>query len=190
MAQKLRKQGFTILLDPQGDGNCQFAAVADQLKRLNLVGKDTNVDQIKNRVIEFLERNDYLRSIYRDSRDRNLDTVIELLRRTNEYGDELTLFAISNIYGIQIIIIKAEEYGIKKDSDGNLYQPDRLVNAGGGNFSESMNTILLGFADGGAGDAHQDAGHYFSITIDETLIPIYGRFVSLGGGILLEGKSF
>lgn len=121
----------------KGDGNCQFRAVADQLW-----GDEERYDTVKQCAMAEMDKN------YSRYDDFILDSgYMARMRKNGEYGDNLTLWAIANEMGLEILVIT--------DSPGQnvrCIQPDDEV--------EITRTIILAHWGEGTGD------HYTSVVED------------------------
>ncbi|CAC5407834.1 unnamed protein product [Mytilus coruscus] len=105
-----------VAFNPPGDGNCQFAAISHQLQRL---GISRSAETLRREVITYLGQTSRLGSA--DNRVLWSNMIIEsrsdyLLRmaRDTEFGDQITLQAISDMFNVQIVIVfKPRDYFIK-----------------------------------------------------------------------------
>lgn len=95
--------GPTRRLPAQGDGNCQFRAIADQLwgsqaqhglvRRLACAQLEAHPDAYKGFVTSGPSYSDYLRR----------------LRRNGEWGDHVTLQAVADKLGVEIALVTSFE---------------------------------------------------------------------------------
>jgi hypothetical protein len=115
------------------DGNCQFRAVANQLKQLNPMYKDKSEEDIirdlrKNVINELKRKRNFFEAFSPTSggsdpsQDINIgiDSFIwRLEANPSEYGDDRTLLAMANILGQDIIVLHPNgQHG------QDLYRPD------------------------------------------------------------------
>lgn len=86
-----------------GDGNCQFTCISLALKtaRTDLCESDRSIQSIKNAIITEMK---YNRNKYEPFITCPFDQYIERLEKNGTYGDELTLRAAANWYGISILV--------------------------------------------------------------------------------------
>ncbi len=136
----------------EGDGNCQFAAVSDQL-----FGHPKFHSQIRKLVADWLRANANFKV---DSHTR-LEDFLELdcfptwqsycdyIAEDGNWGDQTTLKAIAEIFSVEIIIISSV-----KTPQGS--QPVTIIKPTNG--SECNKAILL---------SHWHELHYSSLCIDE-----------------------
>ena len=77
-----------------GDGNCQFRAIADQL-----YGSSDRYAEVRANIVEHLRSNS---SRYSAFEPESYDAYIENMGRDGTWGDHVTLQAASNLYGLEI----------------------------------------------------------------------------------------
>ena len=77
-----------------GDGNCQFRAIADQL-----YGSPDRYAEVRTGIVEHLRSNS---SRYSAFVPESYDAYIENMGRDGTWGDHVTLQAASNLYGLEI----------------------------------------------------------------------------------------
>ena len=99
-----------------GDGNCQFRAIADQL-----YGSSDRYAEVRANIVEHLRSNS---SRYSAFVPDSYDTYIENMGRDGNWGDHLTLQAASNVYGLEIRVYTSYdedwERVIRPADDGNI----------------------------------------------------------------------
>jgi len=99
-----------------GDGNCQFRAIADQLYGLSDLYAEVRTD-----IVEHLRSNS---SRYSAFVPDSYDTYIENMGRDGTWGDHLTLQAASNVYGLEIQVYTSYdgnwERVIRPTNDGDI----------------------------------------------------------------------
>ncbi|KAG1650241.1 OTU domain-containing protein [Nymphon striatum] len=95
---------LSVQLDPAGDGNCQFAALSDQLGNVGIFSSSATLrEEIVNDLIDrplnqagvhlrnFVDNNDFDQYVYR-------------MKRTGTYGDHITLQRTTDIFNVQIVV--------------------------------------------------------------------------------------
>ena len=90
---------LTVSLDPAGDGDCQFAALVNQLNKLGIF-KSAHV--LREEAVSHIEsfKEFYSEFIF----DESVDDYITKMRRKGTFGDHLTLTALAREYNVQIYI--------------------------------------------------------------------------------------
>ena len=119
-----------------GDGNCQFRAIADQLfgspyryaeVRANIVPSPYRYAEVRANIVEHLRSNS---SRYSAFVPDSYDTYIENMGRDGNWGDHLTLQAASNVYGLEIRVYTSYdgnwERVIRPTDDGNIRRAIQL----------------------------------------------------------------
>ena len=105
-----------------GDGNCQFRAIADQL-----YGSSDRYAEVRANIVEHLRSNS---SRYSAFVPDSYDTYIENMGRDGNWGDHLTLQAASNVYGLEIRVYTSYdgnwERVIRPTDDGNIRRAIQL----------------------------------------------------------------
>ena len=105
-----------------GDGNCQFRAIADQL-----YGSPDRYAEVRANIVEHLRSNS---SRYSAFVPDSYDTYIENMGRDGTWGDHLTLQAASNVYGLEIRVYTSYdgnwERVIRPTDDGNIRRAIQL----------------------------------------------------------------
>ncbi|WOK94904.1 OTU domain-containing protein [Canna indica] len=81
----------------QGDGNCQFRALSDQLYRT-----PEHHEFVRQQVVEQLKSHP---KIYEGYVPMAYDDYLKKLSRSGEWGDHVTLQAASDSYGVKIFVI-------------------------------------------------------------------------------------
>ena len=101
--------GLPLSFDPVGDGDCQFAAIADQLQLINITG-NISTSVLRAQAVSYLANTPCLgnqntttwfASLVQETRGSYLDWMAE----RGSYGDQITLQAISEHYNVQILIL-------------------------------------------------------------------------------------
>ena len=100
-AKAIEDQGFKLLYNPPGGGNCQFAALLHQAKRM---GTLRSPETMRKEIVEYLKSNPFdsngfpFWSIWQMI--RSLADYITHMARDGTYGDQITLYAAANLYNI------------------------------------------------------------------------------------------
>lgn len=103
----IEDQGFEIVFNPPGDGNCQFGALAHQL---SLVGIYRSPETMREEIVRYLETNAVdkdgfpLLEMIPDNEFSSWNDYVEYMARNHTYGDQITLFAAANIFNIDVHI--------------------------------------------------------------------------------------
>ena len=111
---------FTQCFDPQGDGNCQLAAVTSALQQFGIMG---TAMEIRMEVVEYLNWN----SVAPGRMHLELFTSVlwltyfQRMSRFSAYGDEITLRTISNRYGVELRIVSTLVQHAVVDITDTLY---------------------------------------------------------------------
>ena len=97
------RSGYSIHLNPSPDGNCQFAAIADQLQIKNIETLSANKMReaavcymLEYRQSPFNDRQDFAET-FDSTRYSSFEDYISMMREQATFGDHLTLQAISEI---------------------------------------------------------------------------------------------
>ncbi|CAC5378590.1 unnamed protein product [Mytilus coruscus] len=146
---------LTVAFNPPGDGNCQFAAILHQLQRLGIY---RSAETLRREVITYLGQTSRLGSA--DNRVLWSNMIIEsrsdyLLRmsRDTEFGDQITLQAISDMFNVQIVIVSTLNHGT------TLLRPD-----GSNIITRHLPIITIGHYPEGHGE------HYLSLTYNHNAV--------------------
>ena len=98
---EITNQGYAIIYDPPGNGDCQFAALPYLLQR---IGVYRSPSTLREETVWYLEAND------RDHEGWPLElfvatpwsSYIQQMRRSGTFGDDLTLRAVANLFNVEI----------------------------------------------------------------------------------------
>ena len=106
--------GLKIALNPKGDGNCQFAAISNQLSFIGISKcektlRDETVSYLSNH--EVLGCNNLDKTKWHQSVLETPEIYLERMATEYEFGDQLTLQAMSEMLNVQIIIISTLKNG-------------------------------------------------------------------------------
>eukprot|EP00004_Rigifila_ramosa_P012883 TRINITY_DN2832_c0_g1_i3.p1 TRINITY_DN2832_c0_g1~~TRINITY_DN2832_c0_g1_i3.p1 ORF type:complete len:224 (-),score=45.64 TRINITY_DN2832_c0_g1_i3:14-685(-) len=100
LSLKLSELGL-VVKKINGDGNCQFSALADQI-----LGAPELHREVRELVIQQLLAN---KSVYSHFMSGDYDTYCSKMANVGEYGDHITLQAAADAYGIKITCITSSE---------------------------------------------------------------------------------
>ena len=140
-------------IDVEGDGNCQFRALAHQIysneEKHSVIRKQVYLQLLnnKNYYCNFVDSNyeDYINNIYQgpDQQDEN--------NFYRGWGDHITLQAAADVYRIRINVIMRDESGMRESI------PRDYEN------SKNLRTVTLAFYNYSNDIADDTCGHYRSI---------------------------
>ena len=108
------RAGYSIRLNPLSDGNCQFAAIANQLQAHNVtaISSFDLRELVVNYIIEFRSSPFNVRpdfgELIDDSRYSSFEDYVNRMRMNTTFGDHLTLQAISELYLVRINVVSTE----------------------------------------------------------------------------------
>ena len=97
-----------IVKDTGGGGNCQFHSIGDRLGALGKLGNDglpltkNSYEFLRKEAVNHINRN---RKAYNSYILIDFNTYLAKMGHTTEWGDHITLLALSRIYGVNIIVI-------------------------------------------------------------------------------------
>jgi len=104
--EEFSSQGYDVVFNPNGDGNCQFSAI---IHHLNNIGIFRSPETLREEICSFL----------RDNPDGVDGTPLELFAgmpwneylsnmiNNGTYGDQLTLQAVANLYQVKLVIVSS-----------------------------------------------------------------------------------
>ena len=111
-AKAIEDQGFKLLYNPPEGGNCQFAALLHQAKRMGIL---RSPETMRKEIVEYLKSNPFdsngfpFWSIWQMI--RSLADYITHMAHDGTYGDQITLYAEVNLYKIDIQIVSSLRVG-------------------------------------------------------------------------------
>ena len=95
-----------IAVNPIGDGNCQFSDVAHQLQN---IGIHRSAMTLRHEVVDFLLQSPTLGRQHlipwSSSLTESRQAYLSRIRRMSEYGDQITLQAVAQIFHVQFLIV-------------------------------------------------------------------------------------
>ena len=102
--RSITEQGYEVLFDPPVDGNCQFSMDAYPLRNLGIFRSTVTLG---NDVINYLNTNDispdgFLLELFAGIL---WCQYLNEMKRNGTYGEEITLRALANVFGIEIIVV-------------------------------------------------------------------------------------
>ena len=109
-AKAIEDQGFKLVYNPPGDGNCQFAALSHQTKRLGIL---RSPETMQKEIVEYLKSSLYksdgfpLLEHLADDEFACWDDYITHMARDGTYGDQITPYAAANLCNTEIQIISS-----------------------------------------------------------------------------------
>lgn len=91
---------MNIAMDPNPDGNCQFAAISHQLGKIGIY-KD--VDALRKEAVHHIVENRYFYETF--VYDETFDEYVKNMSKNGTYGDNLTLIALMREYNLQCLVV-------------------------------------------------------------------------------------
>lgn len=144
--------GLPMIMNPSGNGNCQFAAVSHQLLQYGVYRSE---ETLRHDVISFLrrspalgDRSSTLGENWRNSLLEHPEMYLLRMARNFEYGDQITLQSVSQLYNVQILIVSTI------NSATTLISPD-----GGSILSNHIPLLIVGHYPEGAGEHYVSLGY-------------------------------
>ena len=102
----IEDQGYYIVFNPLGDGNCQFAALANQMSALGIFRSQ---ETLRKEIVQYLEENaldvDGFPLLELVPEFNSWEDYLQYMARSNTFGDQLTLYAAANLFNINIHVI-------------------------------------------------------------------------------------
>ena len=141
-----RAEGFSVQLDPTPDGNCQFEAMAEQLRRIGIY---RSITSLRREIVNDLQHRPTtsdgtsLESFVHDS---DIQTYLDEMDKSGTYGDHVTLQRASVMYNVQFIVLSS------------IGPHATQIVSPSGRYSPELQTLLVlsHFAEG-------DGKHYVSL---------------------------
>ncbi|XP_044508238.1 OVARIAN TUMOR DOMAIN-containing deubiquitinating enzyme 11 isoform X1 [Mangifera indica] len=96
LSERLATYGL-VELQIEGDGNCQFRALADQLFR--------NPDYHKHVRKEIIKQLKHFRKLYEGYVPMNYKSYLKKMKKSGEWGDHVTLQAAADRFGAKICLV-------------------------------------------------------------------------------------
>ena len=117
------RKGFAVI-DVEGDGNCQFRAVAESFRAS--LGVHVHFRALRERAVEFIQTNVlYFRPFFYDGYDEHYYSVT--MRNDKTWGDHVTLVAMAGFLRVQIYVMGATKFhDCMCHFESNAVQTDRL----------------------------------------------------------------
>jgi len=144
--------GFLLKYDPPKIGNCQFDALADQLRYVKGPNFQLSSKDIRDSVVTYMEKHPEIFEGFCGKNNTTWNEYILQMKSPDEYGDHLTLTACLKLYGVSIMILNASS---KERS--LLLRSDEISSKETVNLEQ---TLILGYYPEGQGS------HYVSLKAD------------------------
>ena len=138
--QEFQRQGYRLIYNPPGDGNCQFSAVSNLLRNF---GIHRSPQSLRKELVAYLNENDsdengwplelYLGAPFSE--------YIYEMQQDGTYGDELTLQTMANMYNIEFSVISTLRREGQLTVSPINFQPRGVAVLG--HFAEVRNTTML-----------------------------------------------
>ena len=112
---KLASMGLTRI-NVKGDGNCQFRSV---LLGLGEPSDDGSIKQLRENVVAWLRNN---RSYMNGRETLPTDVYLSQMKMMKEWGDDLTLLALANIFRCRIVAVCADGLDVETRPLENVQQ--------------------------------------------------------------------
>ena len=144
-ARIIEDQGYDIVYNPLGDGNCQFAALANQLSALGIFRSE---ESLRKEIVGYLEENpvdnEGFPLLELVPEFNSWEDYLQYMARSHTFGDQITLFAAANLFNVNVHVVSTLGPG-----SSHTFQPI---------FSNAMGTIHLGHF------AENHGEHFVSLT--------------------------
>lgn len=101
-----------------GDGNCLFRSVSDQL-----YGTEDYYAQIRKFCMDYIS---YEKNFFQDYISEDIDDYIEMKRKDGEWGDDVEIQALSEIYSRPIEIFVFDDVPIRTFHEDNASEIEPL----------------------------------------------------------------
>lgn len=98
----IEDQGYDIVYNPPGDGNCQFAALANQLSALGIFRSQ---ETLRKEIVGYLEENQLDNEGLPLQEFSSWEEYLQYMARRNTFGDQLTLFVAVNLFNVNVHVI-------------------------------------------------------------------------------------
>lgn len=91
-----------MILDVDGDGNCLFRSLSDQL-----YGTEDHHDQLRQEVCKYMEaHSDHFENFFTDESGETFEDHLEEMKELGTFGDNFELVAFANLYNVDIHIYR------------------------------------------------------------------------------------
>ena len=108
----IEDQGDDIVFNPLGDGNCQFAGLANHL---SVLGIFRSQETLPEEIVLYLAENpldvDGFVLLELVPKFNLQENYLQYMARSNTFGDQLTLYAAANLFNINIHVISTLKLG-------------------------------------------------------------------------------
>ena len=93
---------FSVLLDPDGDGSCQFSAATDHLRRLGIEHSGLS---LRHDIVRYLRKNADIHEFRNYIEGNDIDNYLEGMSQMGTYSDHITLQAIADLFAIKVQVV-------------------------------------------------------------------------------------
>ena len=102
--------GYEIEYDPPKDGSCQFSCLSEELKHLGIA--QLSAIELREEIINYLSKESVKPDFKEFIENSDLQTYLQKMALQKTYGDNLTLQAATERFGLHISVIssKGEKY--------------------------------------------------------------------------------
>ena len=104
----IEDQGYELVHNPPGNGNCQFAALAYHLR---LLGISRSAETLRKEIIRYLTTHpldeDGFPLYERVPHFQSWEAYVVNVAQDHTFGDQLTLFAAANLFNVNIQIVSS-----------------------------------------------------------------------------------
>ena len=97
-------QGYDVVFNPPGDGNCQFSALAHLLQT---VGVFRSEESLRREIVRYLTENPNTQDGFPIELFAGIPwpQYLASMAQNGTYGDHITLQAVANLYNVELVII-------------------------------------------------------------------------------------
>ena len=160
-------QGFQIEYNPDGNGNCQFSALAHQLKSIGIFRSDKT---LRKTITDYLRENPldndgFPLMAYVYDFD-NWNDYVDNMASDGTFGDQQTLLAAANLFNINIVIISTLGPGGTHVISSNVGSPVATVYLG--HFAEDHGIHYVSLRCSNRGDCNQNTPNIRGSESDES----------------------
>ena len=137
-----RAEGFSVQLDPTPNGNCQFEAMAEQLRRIGIY---RSITSLRREIVNDLQHRPTKSagtSLESFVHDNDIQTYLEEMEKSGTYGDNVTLQRASEMYNVQFIVLSS------------IGPHATQIVLPSGRYSPELQTLVLGHFAEGDGEHH------------------------------------
>lgn len=124
MLEYFSSSNFHIQLDPQPDGDCQFAALADQLRSIGIFRSTIS---LRDEIVVNLQSNPQTMhgTPLANYVEGTWDAYLHSMSQQGTYGDHITLQRASVMFNVQLLIVSTlGPHATTLISPSNIYEED------------------------------------------------------------------